>query len=56
MQVGVYCRVVRKIPVKNMIQVHISNAPHNLARVAFAKLKQEIDAQLTAVLQALLMV
>jgi uncharacterized protein (TIGR03790 family) len=55
-QVGEYYRVARQIPPQNMIHVHIPNAPHNLSRAAFAKLKQEIDAQLTPAMQALLMV
>ncbi|EGF33813.1 hypothetical protein IMCC9480_2012 [Oxalobacteraceae bacterium IMCC9480] len=38
-----------------MIHVHIPNSPHNLSRVAFAELKQDIDAQLTPAMQALLM-
>lgn len=55
-QVGEYYRIARQVPPQNMIHVHIPNTPHNLSRIAFAKLKQDIDAQLTPAMQALLMV
>ena len=55
-QVGEYYRLARQIPAQNMIHVRIPGAPRNLSRGAFAKLKQEIDAQLTPSMQALLMI
>ncbi|WP_344762894.1 TIGR03790 family protein [Actimicrobium antarcticum] len=55
-QAGEYYREARQIPAQNIIHVRIPGSPRNLSRVAFAKLKQEIDAQLTPSMQAMLMI
>lgn len=55
-EVGAYYRSAREIPDRNVIHVHIPNAPHVLSPAAFRKLKDEIDAQLAPTVQAIVMV
>lgn len=53
---GEYYQQARHIPDRNMVHVRIENSPHSLTPAAFNLLKQDIDAQLTPEIQAIVMV
>jgi uncharacterized protein (TIGR03790 family) len=55
-ELGEYYLRVRHIPADNLIRVSISGSPKVLSAAAFAKLKQQIDAQLDAGIEAMLLV
>lgn len=55
-EVGEYYRVVRKIPIRNMVHVRIPNSPRQLTVAAFTQLKKNIELQLTSQIQAIVLV
>ena len=55
-EVADYYQLKRHVPDANVIHVHIPDHPRTLTPTAFKKLQDEIDAQLPASVQALLMV
>jgi uncharacterized protein (TIGR03790 family) len=55
-EVAEYYRVARKIPDQNMIHVRIEGRPHKLSLAAFTRLKQEIEQNLPANIEAIVLV
>ena len=55
-EVAAYYQRARKIPDENMVHVRIPHSPHKLTAAQFATLKEKIEAQLTADIQAILLV
>jgi uncharacterized protein (TIGR03790 family) len=55
-ELGEYYRRARHIPAGNLIRVAIPGSPRVLSAEAFARLKQEIDAQLDAGIDAMVLV
>jgi uncharacterized protein (TIGR03790 family) len=55
-EVGEYYHQARKIPAENLIHVRIEGKPHKISLLAFNVLKQEIEKQLPANIEAIVLI
>jgi uncharacterized protein (TIGR03790 family) len=53
---GEYYRRARRIPQENLVRVHLPGSPRVLTAHAFARLKQEIEAQIDPSMEAMVLV